>query len=145
MVFDIFDRAKGLAWKREPEKSQVIMKKELFCRDKAWFTKYYGENCPILKEMYLIIEHLNELDYYDEPRYDPIKAHLIQTAKKRNVDLTLPLDWMVAGKEEKKPAAAVENGPEEKKEVSEGNKQVGEDDEEEVGGPFARPTQRKRR
>lgn len=95
MMFDIFDRNKGLPWRKETDKKAVAAQKELFWKKehKETFHAYYEAHCPILREFYLIVENVRGLMYEDEPAYNQIIDHLVVTSKKKRIDLQLPLDW----------------------------------------------------
>ena len=126
MVCDIFDKAKGLAWRKETVEMEVVRKKLDFFKE-DWYNAYYEEVCPVLKDLYPILDDQNRMVFFDQPSYAKIEKVLAITASIWKIDLHAPLDWTVR-KEETKVDETQLDSPKEHSAKLEGNEE--EEDEE---------------
>ncbi|EYC02091.1 hypothetical protein Y032_0102g3478 [Ancylostoma ceylanicum] len=111
MVFELFDDANGLPWKRA-DRSKVVPLKEKFFKNQI--TKCYK---VVPADFKRIVEYIDGMKYADEPDYIYITNSLNAIAKENKIDLNKKLDWIgVVAKPKKKR---------EKSEMSSDNKQSG--------------------
>ncbi|RCN27735.1 hypothetical protein ANCCAN_26529 [Ancylostoma caninum] len=111
MVFELFDDANGLPWKRV-DRSKVVPLKEKFFKNQL--SKCYK---VVPADFKRIVEYIDGMKYADEPDYIYITNSLNAIAKENKIDLNKKLDWIgVVAKPKKKR---------EKSEMSSDNKQSG--------------------
>ncbi|KAK6752428.1 hypothetical protein RB195_003700 [Necator americanus] len=111
MVFELFDDANGLPWKRV-DRTKVVPLKEKFFKNQL--TKCYK---IVPADFKRIVEYIDGMKYEDEPDYVYITNSLNAIAKEHKIDLNRKLDWIgVVAKPKKKR---------ERSEMSSDNRQSG--------------------
>ncbi|CAJ0604433.1 unnamed protein product [Cylicocyclus nassatus] len=112
MVFELFDDAHGLPWKRAPRNKVVPLKEKFF---KNQIPRCYK---VVPADFKRIVTYIDEMRYADEPDYVYITNSLNAIAKENKIDLRRKLDWIgVVPKPVKKRR--------QKEEVSSDNRQSG--------------------
>ncbi|KHJ92953.1 hypothetical protein OESDEN_07141 [Oesophagostomum dentatum] len=88
MVFELFDDANGLPWKRATRDKVVPLKEKFF---KNQLPKCYK---VVPADFKRIVEYIDGMKYADEPDYIYITNSLNAIAKENKIDLTRKLDWI---------------------------------------------------
>ncbi|WKY07978.1 hypothetical protein Q1695_007459 [Nippostrongylus brasiliensis] len=97
MVFELFDDANGLPWKRA-DRTKVVPLKEKFFKNQI--TKCYK---VVPADFKRIVEYIDGMNFADEPDYVYITNSLNAIAKENKIDLSRKLDWIgVTPKPQKK-------------------------------------------
>ncbi|KAK6039649.1 hypothetical protein COOONC_22846 [Cooperia oncophora] len=97
MIYELFDDAYGLPWKRA-DRTKVLPLKEKFFKNQI--TKCYK---VVPADFKRIVEYIDGMQFADEPDYVYITNSLNNIAKEHKIDLTRKLDWIgVTPKPQKK-------------------------------------------